>query len=127
MSHFFCFLGRVLFSAIFIIKSLEHFNGSAIECAKQAGVPMASILVPITGILALLGGLSILLGFKAKIGAWLLIIFLIPTTLMMHKFWQAEQGFELMMQQYCFLKNISMIGAAFMISYFGSGPWSLKH
>jgi putative oxidoreductase len=127
MSHFFCFLGRILFSSIFILKSVEHFSSDTAQYADQAGVPLASLFVPIAGVIALLGGLSILFGYKAKVGAWLLIIFLVPTTFAMHPFWQSEGNFEVMMQQYCFLKNISMTGAALMISHFGSGPWSLKH
>jgi putative oxidoreductase len=90
------------------------------------GVPAASVLVPLSGIIALLGGLSILLGYKAKIGAWLLVIFLVPTAFMMHKFWAAEDGFASMMQHYCFMKNMSLLGASLMIAYFGSGPLSLS-
>jgi len=119
-------LGRVLFSAVFIIKSLEHFSSKMIDFATDMGVPMAPIVVPIAGILALLGGLSILLGYKAKIGAWLLVIFLVPTTLYMHQFWMEDNSFRVMMHQYCFLKNLSMLGAALMITHFGSGPMSLN-
>ncbi len=125
---FIVLLGRVLFSTIFIIKSMEHFSQDMIAHAADMGVPLAPILVPIAGIIALLGGLSILLGYKAKIGAWLLVIFLLPTSFMMHKFWQSETSFSAMMQHYCFWKNISILGAALMISYFGSGPYSIdKH
>ena len=95
------------------------------EHAADMGVPMASILVPIAGILALLGGLSILLGYKAKVGAWLLVIFLLPVTLIIHRFWDTKDFFANMMHQYCFFKNLSLLGAALMISYFGSGPLSL--
>ena len=86
---------------------------------------MAQFLVPVGGVIAFLGGLSILLGYKAKIGAWLLIIFLVPTTFMMHKFWLSEDFFSNMMHQYCFFKNASLLGAALMIACVGSGPLSL--
>jgi len=46
----------------------------------QAGVPAARLLVPLSGELALAGGLSIAVGYKAKLGAWLLVVFLIPVT-----------------------------------------------
>ncbi|MBI5274424.1 MAG: DoxX family protein [Chlamydiales bacterium] len=118
-------IGRILFSSIFIIKSIDHFSKESINYAANSGVPLATILVPIAGIIAFLGGISILLGYKARLGAWLIIIFLIPTTLMMHQFWSIGDVYDAMMHQYCFMKNVSMIGGALMISYFGSGPMSL--
>ncbi len=118
-------LGRVLFSSIFLIKSLEHFSPDIINRAANAGVIGASWLVPVSGIIALLGGLSILLGYKAKIGAWLLVIFLLPTAFAVHNFWISQDFFSNMMHQYCFFKNLSLTGAALMIAYFGSGPFSL--
>lgn len=96
-----------------------------IDYAASMGAPMPDVLVPLAGILSLLGGLSILLGFKARIGAWLLVIFLLPTAFVMHKYWEATDPFTAMMQHYCFWKNLSMLGASLMITYFGSGPLSL--
>jgi putative oxidoreductase len=125
MSKYVLLLGRVLFSAIFILKSFENFSPKMIDHASHMGVMMAPFLVPLAGIIALLGGLSILLGYKARWGAWLLVIFLIPTTLAMHKFWQTQDPFAHMMHHYCFWKNLSMLGAALMITYFGTGPLSL--
>ncbi len=119
---FICFIGRVLFSSIFIIKSFEHFSGSLVSYASKMGVPFPSVLVPIWGIIALIGGLGVVLGYKTKTAAWLLVIFLIPTTIYMHPYWLSGSSLEAMMQHYCFWKNISLIGASLMISYFGAGP-----
>jgi putative oxidoreductase len=119
-------LGRVLFSSVFFIKGLENFFPNMIDFATTMDVPMPAILVPVAGIVAFIGALSILLGFKARWGAWLLIIFLLPITLIMHRFWEFNDSYNTMMHQYCFWKNISLIGAAFMITYFGSGPLSLS-
>ncbi len=120
-------IGRIFFSSIFLVKSLGHFSPAMIEHATQMGVPAASILVPLSGLLAFLGGLSILLGYKVKVGSLLLILFLLPTTFMMHKFWLTDDFFANMMHQYCFFKNLSLLGAVLMISYFGTGPLSLDH
>jgi len=118
-------LGRILYTAIFIAASLGHFSQDTIAFASDAGVPMAAILVPLMGIIGFLGGLSILIGFKAKYGAWLLVIFLIPATFMLHQFWNAADPLENGIQKAMFLKNLSMLGAAFLITYFGSGPMSV--
>ncbi len=82
-------------------------------------VPMPNILVPVSGIIATLGALSIILGYKAKVGAWLIVLFLIPVSFFMHNFWENQE------QQTMFLKNMSILGGALMIAYFGSGPLSL--
>ena len=74
--------------------------------------------------IALAGGLSVLLGFRAKIGAWLLVLFLVPVTVMMHNFWAVQDPMMRGMQQAMFMKNLSMLGAALLISHFGAGPLS---
>src|SRR2546430_12516580 len=66
---------------------LGHFSPAYIGYAAQQGVPAAGLLVPLSGVIATLGGLSVTLGYKAKLGAWLLVLFLVPVTLMMHNFW----------------------------------------
>jgi putative oxidoreductase len=118
-------LGRALFVAIFVMASFSHFSQQTIGYAAHQGVPLASIAVPISGILALVGGLSVLLGYKAKIGAWLLVAFLVPVTLMMHNFWAVSDPMMARIQQIMFMKNLSMLGTALLIAYFGAGPVSL--
>jgi len=118
-------VGRLLFASIFLMSGPMHFSAKSIGYAASQGVPLASVAVPLSGILALAGGLSILLGYKARIGAWLLVLFLVPVTLMMHQFWNVTDPMMQQMQMVMFLKNVSMLGAALMITYFGSGPFSL--
>ena len=117
--------GRVLFSIIFLMSMMGHFSARTIAYATSAGVPMASFLVPATGVMAFLGGLSILLGYKAKIGAWIIVVFLLPVTFMMHKFWTITDPMMMQMQMTIFMKNIALTGAALMITYLGTGPLSL--
>jgi putative oxidoreductase len=118
-------LGRLLFTAIFLMAGANHFNKQAIGYAASQGVPLASILVPLSGILAIAGGLSILLGYRAKIGAWLIALFLIPVTVMMHRFWAVSDPMMAQMQMIMFMKNVAMLGGALLISQFGAGPLSL--
>lgn len=118
------FLGRVCFSLIFIMTILSHFSSDIVAYAANQGVPFAYFLVPLSGIIATLGGLSVLFGFHAKIGAWLIILFLVPVTLMMHNFWTITDPMENMMQKIMFMKNLSMLGGAMVITYFGSGELS---
>ena len=118
-------VGRILFSTIFIMAIMGHFSKQDISFAVAAGMPLASIAVPVSGIIAFLGGLSIAFGYKAKWGAWLIVLFLIPVTLAMHNFWAAPDEMAAQMQMAMFIKNISILGGALMIAYFGTGPLSL--
>src|SRR5260370_9801377 len=77
---------RVFYATIFVMAGLGHFSAGEISYAAQQGVPTARLLVPLSGVIALAGGLSILLGYHARIGAWLLALFLVPVTVMMHNF-----------------------------------------
>ena len=117
--------GRQLFSIIFIIASAGHFTREAIESAARHGVPLPDLLVPVSGVIALVGGLSVLLGFQTRIGAGLLVIFLVPVTVMMHNFWASTDPLTHQIEQAMFLKNLTMLGGALVISYFGAGPLSL--
>lgn len=118
-------LGRILYSAIFIMAAPGHFTAKTIAFAAGKGVPMASVAVPLSGVIAFLGGVSILLGFKAKWGAWLIVLFLVPVTIMIHNFWAIADPVQAQIQHVNFMKNLSMLGAALLIAHFGSGPLSL--
>jgi|SRR5579862_396147 len=117
--------GRQLFSLIFIIASARHFSSQTIASAASHGVPMPDLLVPASGIIALLGGLSILFGFQTRIGAWLLVIFLVPVTIVMHNFWSLSDPIAMQVEKAMFMKNVTMLGGALVFSYFGAGPLSV--
>ena len=55
----------------------------------------------------------------------MIALFLVPVTLMMHKFWAVPDPMMAQMQMIMFMKNISMLGGALLISQFGAGPLSL--
>ena len=118
-------LGRLFFVLIFLMAGPNHFSGQTIAYAASQGVPLASIAVPLSGVLAIVGGLSILLGYRARIGAWLIALFLVAVTPMMHKFWTITDPMMQQMQMIMFMKNLAMLGGALLISQFGAGPWSL--
>jgi len=120
-------LGRILFSLIFLTSGLNHFSNQSIDYAAAQGVPLSSLIVPASGILAILGALSIILGYNAKLGAWLIVLFLVPVTLMMHNFWTITDPMMKQMQMAMFMKNISILGAALLICYFGAGPLSIDN
>ncbi len=117
--------GRLLYALIFVTAFPGSFSPETIAYAAQQGVPMAGLLVPLSGLIALAGGLSVLSGYRARIGASLLILFLVPVTLMIHRFWAIEDPMMTRLEQVMFLKNLSMLGGALLIAHFGAGPLSL--
>jgi len=118
------FAGRLLFSLIFLMSGLSHFSSQTIAFAASQGVPLASLAVPLSGVIAVLGGLSVLVGYRARLGGWLIALFLIAVT-PLHKFWGISDPMMHQMQMIMFMKNLSMLGGALLISQFGSGPWSV--
>ena len=67
------------------------------------------------------------MGYKARWGALLLALFLLPVTMMMHRFWAISDPQMAMVQQVMFMKNVSMLGAALLLMYFGAGPISFDN
>lgn len=118
-------IGRILFSLIFIVSAIGHFSPTTIDMASAAGVPLAQITVPFSGIMELVGAMLIILGYRGRIGALLIAAFLVPVTLMMHPFWATPTAVEAMMHKAMFMKNMSLFGAALIIAYLGTGPYSL--
>lgn len=121
-------IGRILFSAVFIGSGINHLRNSAAvgQYAASAGVPSGHAIAIVTGLTILIGGLMVLLGFKGRIGAILLVLFLVPVSFIMHRFWGVSDPMVAANQQAHFMKNIALAGAALMVIYFGTGALSLR-
>ena len=120
-------IGRFLFSLIFILSGINHFSSGSISYAANAGLPMADILVPLFGIISIVGGISVFTGFHARVGAGFLLLFLIPVTLIMHNFWSISDPIAAQQQMSHFMKNLALIGTTVLIAFYGAGPISLDH
>jgi len=114
-------VGRVFFALIFIVAAPRHFTAEGIGHAAELGVPFAALAVPVSGLMALGGGLSVASGYRAQWGAWLLIAFLVPVTLMMHGFWRLHDPHAIHIQQAMFMKNVALVGAALLMALTGPG------
>jgi putative oxidoreductase len=117
--------GRALLAAIFLMAGPGHFSAPTIAYAASHGVPLAGLAVPLSGVMCLVGGLSVLLGYRARLGAALLAAFLVPTTLMLHAFWRVADPTAAQMDMVMFMKNLGLLGAALLMVHFGAGPYSL--
>lgn len=110
-------VGRILFALIFINSGFAHFakREAMTGYAQFKKVPAAKLAVPLTGLMILLGGLSIVLGIWMDLGALLLAIFLVFSAFMMHNFWTMDDATQKMNETVTFFKNLSMAGAALII------------
>ncbi|NOX36052.1 MAG: DoxX family protein [Calditrichaeota bacterium] len=121
-------IGRILYALIFVFFGIGHFTNlnQMSQYAGAMGVPAPTLAVIVTGLMILLGGLSVLLGYKVKIGSLLLFVFLVFTAFIMHAFWGLDDPMQAQAQMAHFLKNLSLAGAALLLFYFGTGPMSLE-
>ena len=118
-------IGRFFYSLIFILSGFNHFSSGSVGYAVAQGIPFADILVPFSGVLAIVGGLSVLFGYHTKVGALILLLFLVPVTFLMHNFWAMSDPAAFQAQMVHFMKNLALIGAAILFAFYGSGPISL--
>jgi uncharacterized membrane protein YphA (DoxX/SURF4 family) len=113
-------IGRILFASIFVVSGLTIHLLQArqgIEYARMYRVPMAEIGVPLTGILAVLGGLSVALGVWGDLGALMIAAFLLLITPLMHAFWRETDQMQKQAQMSNFMKNFALLGGALVLFY----------
>lgn len=119
--------GRILIALIFILSGfgkLTHFDGTAAYMAAN-GLPMVKLLLPLTILLELGGGLLLAIGLFARPVAILMFLFLIPVTLVFHHFWNVPAD-QHQLQMIMFLKNLAIMGGMLYIATNGPGPLSLR-
>ncbi|PSO61697.1 MAG: DoxX family protein [Cyanobacteria bacterium QH_6_48_35] len=115
-------VARICLSAIFlrsaIISGILNFSSTQQMIAGQ-GLPVPALLLAGNIVLQIIGGISLVLGYKARWGAIILILFLIPTTLVFHPFWSNPA------ETIAFLKNLGLIGGLLLVTYVGAGAISV--
>ena len=110
-------IGRILFAAIFLASSYGHLTQTEALAgyAGSKGVPQPKLATLAGGVLMVVGILMIVLGIWADLGALLLVLFLLPTALIMHAFWRETDGQAQQQEQIQFMKDISLAGAALLL------------
>ena len=120
-------VGRVLLSGIFLLSAVGNKIPNFEEVAKMmgsVGVPAPRFLLAGAIAFLIVGSVSLVLGLWARIGAGLLLVFLVLATYYFHAFWKLE-GQEAAMQQIQFMKNAALMGAMLFVMANGPGRFSL--
>ncbi len=117
-------LSRLILGLYFLVNAFNHFTKISMlaEYAKSKNVPQPKLAVLFTGLLLLIGGLSIILGTYIQIGVLALTLFFLPVTFMMHNFWQVQDPQMKMMEMINFMKNMA-IWAGVLLLLFIPQPW----
>lgn len=112
-------VGRLLYAAVFLVSPA----GVLVQAPKVAGMPamrafprpFAVLAIRVTCTMAMTGGLLIALGLWPDLGALLVLGFLVPATLTMHRFWEMEKSLARKQRQDQFLANTALAGAALLL------------
>jgi putative oxidoreductase len=120
---------RVLVSQIFLLSGVMKLIDPAGTQQQMAEKGMLWVPLFFVGAVAfeLAGGLSLLLGYKARLGALALFLFLIPVTLVFHSFWTYADPKEQKLNMIMFMHNLTLMGGLLLFMTFGPGPRSLDH
>ncbi|HTS78812.1 MAG TPA: DoxX family protein [Bryobacteraceae bacterium] len=117
-------IGRILFGGFFLYSGIHHLTSKR-EMAQYAGsksVPLPDRAVELTGIMLLIGGSSVLLGLKPKVGLAAIAAFLVSISPVMHNFWASEDPGEKQNQMINFMKNLALLGGALALTG-AEEPW----
>jgi putative oxidoreductase len=106
--------GRIIAGAYYLFSAFNHFSrlGMIAGFAASKGVPAPKAAVFVSGVLLLIGGLTLLLGYLPKLGVAALVVFFIPVTIMMHPFWADADPGARMVDMINFTKNMALLGSS---------------
>jgi putative oxidoreductase len=121
-------IGRIFVSFIFISSGLMKLGMFSMMTGyvQAAGLPLPAVSLGIAAAIEIFGGLAVLLGFHARVAAWILFVFLIPTTVLFHNFW-AMAGQAQMDNQGHFFKNVAIMGGLLFLAAYGAGAYSIDN
>ncbi|MGA8028845.1 MAG: DoxX family protein [Bryobacteraceae bacterium] len=111
-------MGRLVFGGFFLYNGINHFKQreALSQYAGAKNVPSPDLAVTASGVALAIGGASIMLGMKPKIGTLAVVGFLAGVSPVMHNFWQHEDPQQRMNEMINFSKNMALLGAALALA-----------
>ena len=119
-------IARILLALMFVLAGLSKFgnlSGTAGYIGSK-GLPLPMLLAIATAVLEVVGGLAIVVGYRARIAGLVLALFTLLASLLFHDFWSLPAD-QQMVQQLMFMKNVSVAGGLLLLAAFGAGALSL--
>jgi uncharacterized membrane protein YphA (DoxX/SURF4 family) len=120
-------LGRILFGGFFLYNGINHLQKAKdmASYAESKGVPAPELAVKLSAVPLLIGGASLLLGVKPKLGALAIFSFLAGVSPVMHDFWRNENPEERTKNMVDFMKNAALAGGALALMGVDE-PWEAR-
>ena len=120
--------GRILLSSIFLLSGINKIMSFSTTASMMddKGIFMAPLALTVAICVEVLCGIGLLTGIFARVSSLLLFLFLIPTTLIFHNFWDAPAA-QAHMQQISFMKNLAIMGGLLIVAGLGPGPMSVMN
>lgn len=114
-------LGRILISILFILAGFSKLTaiGGTAAWFGSIGLPLPTVTAVVVGLVELLGGLAILVGFQTRIAAIVIALFTVGATLVAHL------DFSDQMQVLMLQKNLSIVGGLLILAVTGAGALSI--
>jgi uncharacterized membrane protein YphA (DoxX/SURF4 family) len=122
-------VGRIIFGGFFMYNGVNHFVnfGPTVQYAVAKGVPLPEVAVLLSGVLLVVGGLSVLSGFMPEIGLACIALFLAVVSPLMHNFWDISDPAQRMNEMGNFMKNLALFGASLaMLAVPRPWPYSVE-
>ncbi len=119
-------IARILLAAIFVSAGLSKLGGfeGTVGYIASKGLPAPALIAVLTIAVEVLGGIAVVIGFKARIAGLLLAVFTLLAAFIFHNYWAAPAD-QAYIQNIMFMKNLSMAGGLLLLTVFGAGGLSL--
>lgn len=120
-------LGRLAIGAFFLWKAIErmqHWNEAG-DALRRKGVPHVTYVLPVSMLIQVIGGLSIVLGLYARGGAILLLAFMVFHMYKLHAFWKLNHSTEHALEKLLFMKDLAIVGGLLLLLAVGGGHFSV--
>jgi putative oxidoreductase len=125
--HLAFIFGRIIFGLYWLRAAFHHFHGldPIAAYAKTKGTPAPRLAVAGSGVVLLLGGLSMILGAYPTVGILLLVLFLVVASFQFHNYWKVDDAQMKQADRINFMKNMALVGALLMLLAVPQ-PWPLS-
>ncbi len=124
-SNLLILLARICISSLFLWGGTSKVLHWKETVAYMQTKKIPGSILPAAMLLQIVGGLSVLLGFEARIGALLLIVFIIPAAAKLHDFWNILEA-EKITQKTLFMRDVAVLGGLLLLLATGAGRFAFN-